>query len=324
MEKWILVLPLVFLAQLTSEAEPAYDEPYRPAFHFTPQSNWMNDPNGLVYLDGEYHLFYQYNPEGDVWGHMSWGHAVSRDLVHWEHLPVAIPEKAGVMAFSGSAVVDVRNTSGFGRPGETPIVAVYTGYREADRNQAQYLAYSLDRGRTWTSYSGNPVLDIGSTDFRDPKVFWYEPDQRWIMVLVLAAERKVSFYASPDLKHWEHLSNFGPAGAIGGAWECPDLFPLQVEGSPGLTRWVLQVDLDRRAMAGGSGITFMTGSMGGRFNAPIALDPNFVAGTTDLTAIDVDGDGNVDFLLTSAWAAVRGPKTGKVFVIAGNDYTTKD
>ena len=204
MGKRIVLLLAALLGPLVWAAEPTYDEPYRPQFHFTPQSNWMNDPNGLVYLDGEYHLFYQYNPFGDQWGHMSWGHAVSPDLVHWQHLPVAIPEEQGVMAFSGSAVLDVHNTAGFGRPGETPMVAIYTGYREADRNQAQYLAYSLDRGRTWARYSGNPVLDIGSKDFRDPKVFWYEPDQRWIMVAVLAAERSVSFYASPDLKQWEH------------------------------------------------------------------------------------------------------------------------
>lgn len=260
----LLLLLTVVAGPLVWAAEPTYDEPYRPQFHFTPEKNWMNDPNGLVYFDGEYHLFYQYNPKGDVWGHMSWGHAVSRDLVHWEHLPIAIPEENGVMAFSGSAVVDVQNTSGFGRPGEFPMVAIYTGYRVADRNQAQYLAYSLDRGRTWVRYSGNPVLDIGSRDFRDPKVFWYEPDQRWIMVLVLAAQRKVSFYASPDLKQWEHLSNFGPTGAIGGAWECPDLFPLEVEGSSGLTRWVLQVDLDRRATAGGSGGQYFIGSFDGR------------------------------------------------------------
>jgi len=264
MGKRIVLLLATLLGPLVWAAEPTYDEPYRPQFHFTPKSNWMNDPNGLVYLDGEYHLFYQYNPFGDQWGHMSWGHAVSRDLVHWEHLPVAIPEEKGVMAFSGSAVVDVHNTAGFGQAGETPMVAIYTGYREADRNQAQYLAYSVDQGRTWTGYSGNPVLDIGSRDFRDPKVFWYAPHQRWIMVLVLAAERKVSLYASPDLKQWEHLSDFGPAGAIGGAWECPDLFPLAVEGSQGLTRWVLQVDVDRRAMAGGSGGQYFIGSFDGR------------------------------------------------------------
>jgi sucrose-6-phosphate hydrolase SacC (GH32 family) len=263
MKKWVFVLLTVLIGSLACATEPTYNEQYRPQFHFTPPSNWMNDPNGLVYLDGEYHLFYQHNPFGNRWGHISWGHAISQDLVHWEHLPIAIPEENGVMAFSGSAIVDATNTSGFGNPGHPPLVAVYTSYRSADRNQAQYLAYSLDHGRTWKHYSGNPVLDIKSTDFRDPKVFWYEPDQRWIMVLVLAAERKVSIYGSQDLKQWTHLSDFGPAGAIGGAWECPDLFPLEVEGSSGLSKWVLQVDLDRRAVAGGSGGQYFIGSFDG-------------------------------------------------------------
>jgi fructan beta-fructosidase len=264
MKKRVFVLLTVLIGPLACAAEPTYNEQYRPQFHFTPPSNWMNDPNGLVYLDGEYHLFYQHNPFGNRWGHMSWGHATSQDLVHWKHLPIAIPEENGVMAFSGSTIVDGKNTSGFGNPGRPPLVAVYTGYRPADRSQSQYLAYSLDHGITWKRYSGNPVLDIKSTDFRDPKVFWYESDQRWIMVLVLAAERKVSFYGSQNLKQWKHLSDFGPAGAIGGAWECPDFFPLEVEGSPGLTRWVLQVDLDRRAVAGGSGGQYFIGSFDGR------------------------------------------------------------
>jgi beta-fructofuranosidase/levanase len=252
----------------------SYEEAYRPQFHFTPQKYWMNDPNGLVYLDGEYHLFYQYNPFGDKWGHMSWGHAVSKDLVHWQHLPVALPEEDGVMIFSGSAVVDERNTSGFGRNGISPMVAVYTGYRPADYNQAQNIAFSIDRGRTWTRYSGNPVIDIGSTDFRDPKVFWYEPGKRWIMVVVLAAERKVRFYASFDLKRWTQLSDFGPAGAIGGAWECPDLFELPVEGKPGDKKWALIVNLNPGGVAGGSGAQYFIGSFDGtRFTSAQAARP---------------------------------------------------
>ncbi len=146
MRNWIFVLLTVLVGPLAWAGEPTYDEPYRPQYHFTPPSNWMNDPNGLVYFDGEYHLFYQHNPFGNKWGHIGWGHAVSRDLVHWEHLPLAIPEKDGVMAFSGSVVADVHNTSGFGGPRQTPLVAFYTGYREADLNQNQNLAYSLDRG----------------------------------------------------------------------------------------------------------------------------------------------------------------------------------
>ena len=251
----------------TSDAV-SYKETYRPQFHFTPEKNWMNDPNGLVYFDGEYHLFYQYNPFGDKWGHMSWGHAVSKDLVHWQNLPVALPEEDGIMIFSGSAVVDEKNTSGFGLSGKPPMVAIYTGYHPADGRQDQRIAYSTDRGRTWTKYSGNPVIDIKSTDFRDPKVFWYEPSKRWIMVVVLAAERKVRFYASPDLKGWTHLSDFGPAGAIGGAWECPDLFELPVAGKPGLTKWGLIVSLNPGGVAGGSGAQYFLGSFDGtRFSS---------------------------------------------------------
>lgn len=252
----------------------SYKEAYRPQLHFTPEKNWMNDPNGLVYFDGEYHLFYQYNPFGDKWGHMSWGHAVSRDLVHWQHLPVALPEEDGVMIFSGSAVVDEKNTSGFGLSGKPAMVAIYTGYHPADGRQDQRIAYSTDRGRTWTKYSGNPVIDIKSTDFRDPKVFWHEPSKRWIMVAVLAAERKARFYTSPDLKRWTHLSDFGPAGAIGGAWECPDLFELPVDGKSGPTKWVLIVNLNPGGVAGGSGAQYFIGSFDGtRFSSEEEVKP---------------------------------------------------
>ncbi|HET9588552.1 MAG TPA: glycoside hydrolase family 32 protein [Anaerolineales bacterium] len=212
----------------------------RPRYHFTPPQNFMNDPNGLVFYDGEYHMFYQHNPFGDTWGHMSWGHAVSRDLIHWEHLPIALHEEDGIMIFSGSAVVDWQNTSGFGRKGHPPVVAIYTGHSENE--QTQNIAYSTDRGRTWTKYSGNPVVAIGSREFRDPKVFWHEPAKQWIMVTVLAEEHQVRFDGSPDLKHWTHLSDFGPAGAVDGGWECPDLFPLPVEHEPETHKWVLKVD----------------------------------------------------------------------------------
>lgn len=245
-----------------AQPEPTYTERYRPQYHFTPAVNWMNDPNGMVYYNGEYHLFYQYNPFGIRWGHMSWGHAVSRDLVHWEHLPVAIPEADGVMAFSGSAVVDWNNTSGFGEDGRPPMVAIYTGHSE--QGQDQRLAYSNDSGRTWTIYEGNPVLDRGLKDFRDPKVFWYEPDQKWVMVVALPVEHKVQFYASKDLKAWTHLSDFGPAGAVGGIWECPDLFPLPVDGDPNNVRWVLDVNLNPGGPAGGSAGQYFIGHFDGK------------------------------------------------------------
>jgi fructan beta-fructosidase len=213
----------------------------RPRYHFSPPQNFMNDPNGLVFYDGEYHLFYQYNPFGDVWGHMSWGHAISRDIVHWVHLPVALYEEDGSMVFSGSAVADSQNTSGFGVPGEPPLIAIYTGHTPEE--QTQNLAYSIDRGRTWTKYSSNPVIAIGAREFRDPKVFWHEATRTWIMVTVLADKHKVRFDGSTDLRHWTHLSDFGPAGAVDGAWECPDLFSLAVEDQPERRKWVLKVDV---------------------------------------------------------------------------------
>lgn len=203
---------LVILCLISLAAFVSAQERYRPQFHFTPTANWMNDPNGLVYFDGEYHLFYQHNPFGTRWGHMSWGHAVSKDLVKWEHLPIALPELDDLMAFSGSVVVDKTNSAGFG---ENTLVALYTGHRPSNGHQAQYLAYSTDRGRSWERYTDKPVLDIESTDFRDPKVFPYEGE--WRMVIALPTQRKVSFYSSPDLKSWTWLSDFGPQGAVGGA-----------------------------------------------------------------------------------------------------------
>lgn len=199
----------------------------------------MNDPNGLVYHHGEYHLFYQFNPMGNRWGHMSWGHAVSRDLLYWEHLSVALAEEKDTMIFSGSCVVDQQNSSGFATaPGQVPMVAIYTGHIEG-KNQSQHIAYSLDDGRTWKKYDHNPVLDLGKKDFRDPKVFWYAPEKKWIMAVVLPLEKQVQLYASHNLKGWQLMSEFGPAGDTTGIWECPDLFQVPVAGEPGKYKWVL-------------------------------------------------------------------------------------
>jgi fructan beta-fructosidase len=243
----------------------SYDENYRPQFHFTPAKNWMNDPNGPIFYKGEYHLFYQYNPFGNDWGHMSWGHAVSRDLVHWQHLPVAIPEENGVMIFSGSTVVDWHNSSGFCRPsgvGDVScLVAIYAGHTST--LQTQNVAYSNDNGRTWTKYLGNPVIDLHLKDFRDPKVFWHEATHKWVMVAALSPEHKLRFFGSNDLKHWTALSDFGPVGAIGGVWECPDLFPLPVEGEMGKSRWVLNVNLNPGGIQGGSGNQYFVGNFDG-------------------------------------------------------------
>lgn len=240
-----------------------YRETYRPQFHFSPPINWMNDPNGLVYHLGEYHLFYQHNPHGNSWGHMSWGHAVSDDLVHWKHLPIALHEEYGVMIFSGCCVVDWKNTSGFGVNGQPPMVAIYTGHGLG--KQTQDIAYSTDRGRTWTKYANNPVIDLNEANFRDPKVFWHAPRQRWVMVVSMANDKYVQFYSSRDLKQWVHLSDFGPAGVEGKPnWECPDLFELPIEGRPGETRWVLEVDMGSHAVAGGSGGEYFVGDFDGQ------------------------------------------------------------
>ena len=244
-----------------------YRQPYRPQFHFSPARNWTNDPNGLVYFDGEYHLFFQYNPFGARWGHMSWGHAVSRDLVHWRELPVALPEENGIMIFTGSTVVDSHNSSGFCSGGEPCLVAIYTGHTRdaASRGalQTQNLAYSNDRGRTWTKYAHNPVLDLHVSDFRDPKVFWFEGGQRWVMAVSLPNDHKVRFYGSAELRRWQLLSDFGPAGATGGQWECPELFELPVDGKKGQSRWVLKVGLNPGGLQGGSGEQYFIGHFDG-------------------------------------------------------------
>ncbi|MFM9589381.1 GH32 C-terminal domain-containing protein [Streptomyces scabiei] len=260
----VCTLSAALLAPQASAADaPPYSETYRPQFHFTPEKNWMNDPNGLVYYKGEYHLFYQYNPSGDGWGDMSWGHAVSTDLVHWQELPLALSHDDKEMVFSGSAVVDENNTTGFGTKKNPPMVAIYTRHDKSTGIQSQALAYSTDLGRTWTRYQGNPVIDIGSKDFRDPKVQWYAPTQSWLMTVSLSAEHRVRFYSSKNLKDWTRLSDFGPAGATGGVWECPDLFPLPVDGDKGNIKWVLVVNINPGGIAGGSAAQYFIGDFDG-------------------------------------------------------------
>jgi fructan beta-fructosidase len=238
-------------------------EPMRPSFHFTPARNWMNDPNGLVWYDGEYHLFFQYNPLGSDWGNMSWGHAVSRDLTTWEELPVALEHTPTEAVFSGSVVVDRANTSGLGSSDTTAMVAVYTSHGLLTGHQGQSVAWSTDNGRTWTRYAKNPVLEIGSTDFRDPKVSWYAEGGYWVMAVALSTEHVVRLYRSDDLLAWSHLSDFGPTGSTDGIWECPDLFPLAVDGDPARTRWLLVVSVQSGAPAGGSGTQYFVGDFDG-------------------------------------------------------------
>ncbi|MGB8260689.1 MAG: glycoside hydrolase family 32 protein [Terracidiphilus sp.] len=235
---------------------------YRPAFHFSPQRNWINDPAGLVFDGGEYHLFYQYNPQGDLWGHMSWGHSVSRDLLNWQELPVALAEENGVGVFTGSAVLDAANTSGFGANGIAPLVAIFTA--NSPGLQTENLAYSLDRGRTWTRYAANPILDLHESDFRDPMVFWHAPTKRWVMAVSLALKHKILFYASTDLKTWTKLSEFGPAGANAVSnWECPNFFPLTVANLPGKIKWVLEMGVGDNGPAGGSSSQYFVGDFDG-------------------------------------------------------------
>ena len=228
---------------------------WRPVYHFAPQWGWMNDPNGMVYKDGEYHLFYQYNPYGSRWGNMNWGHAISRDLVSWEHMPVAIsPDGLGTI-FSGSAVVDKDNTAGFGA---NAIVAFYT---QASARQMQSIAYSTDNGRTFKKYAGNPVLTADVPDFRDPKVSWNEATRKWIMALAVGQE--IRFYSSPNLKDWTYESNFGEGqGNHGGVWECPDLFELPVAGTS-QKKWVLIVNINPGGPFGGSATQYFVGSFDG-------------------------------------------------------------
>lgn len=267
-----LGLPLlVFSCKVPAEGETEatdlrYMEQYRPQFHFSPDSMWMNDPNGMVYYQGEYHLFYQHHPYSKVWGPMHWGHAVSTDLIHWENLPLALyPDSLGTI-FSGSAVIDWNNTSGLGSSENPPMVAIFTHHNQkladagSDRFQYQSIAYSLDKGRSWTKYPGNPVLpNPGIRDFRDPKVSWYEKEQKWIMVF--AAWDRIMFYSSPDLIHWSKESEFTAERAPDeGVWECPDFFPLSC-GEEEL--WVLLVSIGGGGPHGGSATKYYVGDFNG-------------------------------------------------------------
>ncbi len=236
----------------------------RPELHFSPERNWMNDPNGLIYYKGKYHLFFQHNPLENVWGNMSWGHAASEDLINWKELPVAITCDDSYAIFSGSAVVDYFNTTGFGTLDNPAMVAIYTAHKHDDSHQAQALAYSLDEGLTWFKYEGNPVLDLQLDHFRDPKVTWDRTTESWLMTVVLPKERKVSFYSSKDLKKWAHLSDFGPVGAVDGDWECPDLFPLFVDGDESKAKWVLLISINPGGLTGGSGTQYFIGDWNGK------------------------------------------------------------
>jgi fructan beta-fructosidase len=288
---FFLVL-LIFACKTTQNTTTTMpQEQHRPNFHFTPPSQWMNDPNGMVFYEGEYHLFYQYYPSATVWGPMHWGHAVSKNMVNWEHLPIAIyPDSLGLI-FSGSAVVDWKNTSGFGQGGKPPLVAIFTQHdmvgEKAGRSDFQYqsIAYSNDKGRTWTKYKGNPVIPNVNKirDFRDPKMLWDEAHQQWTMVF--AAQNHIKIWASKDLKTWTHQSDFGATyGTHAGVWECPDLFPINIEGTKE-QKWVLLQSLNPGAPNGGSGTQYFVGDFDGK---TFTLDTDFAKNVSNGQAAWLD------------------------------------
>ncbi|KAE8422565.1 Extracellular exo-inulinase inuE [Aspergillus pseudocaelatus] len=266
-----------------------YKEPYRPQFHFSPAKGWTNDPSGLVYHNGTYHLYFQHNPAGIEWGNLSWGHATSHDLTHWKEEPVALlargfPQNVTEMFFTGSAVVDIHNTSGFGANGKIPLVAVYTSFYDVTQTlpsgkkvkanqQSQSIAYSIDDGMTWTTYdAGNPVLQHPPTpyqeqweNFRDPFVFWHEQTHKWIMVTTVAELHKLVLWTSDNLKDWKVASEFGPFNAVGGVWECPNLFPLALDNDASNIKWVLVLGLNPGGPPGtvGSGTQYFIGDFDG-------------------------------------------------------------
>jgi fructan beta-fructosidase len=285
------IMALLLLHCLCATAQQS--EPYRPQFHFSPKANWTNDPNGLFYKDGTYHLYFQYYPNDTKWGPMHWGHATSKDLVHWTEQKIALyPDSLGYI-FSGSTVIDKNNTSGFGK---NAVVAIFTYHdpvgEKARRNnyQTQGIAYSNDNGFTWTKYTGNPVLkNPGIVDFRDPKVSWYEQDKKWVMTL--ATKDRITFFSSPDLKSWEKESEFGEkTGAHGGVWECPDLFPLTYNGK---TIWVLLVSINPGGPNGGSATQYFVGNFNGKNFVPYDSVERWIDyGTDDYAGVTFFNTGN--------------------------------
>ncbi len=277
--KQLLFVLIAFLAfSSCKKADEKKDKPadevhyseedlYRPNFHFTPKNNWMNDPNGMFYYNGYYHLYFQHHPDSNVWGPMHWGHSISKDMINWTEQPIALyPDDLGTI-FSGSAVVDFDNNSGFGKtPNDSPVVAIYTNSKKLDEGdnwkQTQSIAYSFDEGKTFTKYENNPVIDNTKLkDFRDPKVTWDEDGKQWVMSL--AVGDKISFYSSENLKDWTYLSDFGQdLGGHGGVWECPDLFKLPVQGTD-MEKWVLFVSINPGGPNGGSATQYFIGDFDG-------------------------------------------------------------
>jgi fructan beta-fructosidase len=340
----IKYLVIAFLASTAAIAQkPTYKEQYRPQIHFSPPAHWMNDPNGLLYYKGTYHLFYQYYPNASVWGPMHWGHATSPDLIHWKNQPVALyPDSLGYI-FSGSAVVDYKNTSGFGKNGQPPLVAIFTHHdpvkEKAGRKdtQTQSLAYSNDEGRTWHKYDHNPVLkNPGITDFRDPNVIWYAPEKKWVMSL--ATKDRITFYSSPNLKEWKKESEFGEhLGAHGGVWECPALFP--VTASDGKKLWVLIVNINPGGPNGGSATQYFVGDFDGSIFKVLNRDTRWLdSGTDEYAGVTFHNTGNRNVFLgwmsnwkyatsvpTRPWrSAMTIPRELKLFKYDAGYYLTSE
>jgi len=300
---------------------------YRPNFHFTPKKAWMNDPNGMFYKNGYYHLYFQYYPDGNVWGPMHWGHAVSTDMVSWKEMPIAIyPDEKGYI-FSGSAVVDVNNTSGFGKDGGLPIIAMFT-YHDMDGEkagktnyQSQAIAYSLDEGQTFTKYSENPVIkNPGIKDFRDPKIVWDSIHEKWVMVL--AAGQKIMFYSSSNLKDWKLESDFGDGiGAHGGVWECPDLFPMKVQGTEEI-KWVLFVSINPGGPNGGSATQYFVGDFDGK---EFKIAPSFENDLNNSEHKSIWIDYGRDNYAGVTWANIPDTDGRKLFIgwMSNWDYAQK-
>ncbi|KAJ4116977.1 hypothetical protein NW765_010390 [Fusarium oxysporum] len=285
---WFMPYPTKFvgLALISLLTCLTQADDFRPLYHFVPEQNWMNEPNGLIKIGSQWHLFFQHNPTGNFWGNLSWGHATSTDLIDWNHLPVAISSANGVQAFTGTSYFDEANRSGLGTSENPPYLAFYTGYFPDTGVQDQRLAYSLDQGETWIKYSENPIIsqaqekphDItGGLETRDPKVFFDAATKTWVMVLAHGGQNKLSFWTSPDAKTWtwhNDLTDDGipglPSGITG--WEVPDLFNLPVEGSSD-TKWVLIVTPAQGSPAGGNGVFAVTGSFDGATFTPDPVDP---------------------------------------------------
>lgn len=247
--------------KLSDTFDSSNRETYRPVYHHTPVYGWMNDPNGMFYKDGVYHLYFQYNPYGSMWANMTWGHSTSTDLTHWTYEGTAIVPDAWGAIFSGSCVVDKDNTAGFGKGA---VVAFYTSAKSTPWGdvQSQSMAYSLDNGKTFIKYEHNPILTSTERDFRDPKVFWYAPGKHWVMMLAVGQEMQI--YSSGNLKEWKKESSFGAMqGAHGGVWECPDLVEVAVEGSKE-KKWVLICNLNPGGPFGGSTVQYFVGSFDGK------------------------------------------------------------